>query len=63
MINKRLIAVKTARAINAIEGAPISRYAQVLSAEWAKGELSGLQMKQALVNYHKRIIEQERSHV
>ena len=63
MIQKRLIAVKTAHAINAIEGAPISRYTQILSKEWAKGELSGLQMKQALVSYHKRIIEQEQKHV
>ena len=30
-INRRITAVKTADAINAIEGAPVSRYAQALS--------------------------------
>ena len=36
-INRRITAVKTADAINAIEGAPVSRYAQTLSYAWAKG--------------------------
>ena len=38
---KRIAAVKTADAINAIEGAPISSYARSLSASWARGELTG----------------------
>ena len=57
---KRIAAVKTADAINAIEGAPISSYARSLSASWARGELTGEQMKQALLAYHRRIAEQER---
>ena len=39
---KRIAAVKTADAINAIEGAPISSYARSLSASWARGELTGV---------------------
>ena len=35
---KRIAAVKTADAINAIEGAPISSYARSLSASWARGD-------------------------
>ena len=59
LVKKRIAAVKTADAINAIEGAPIS-YARSLSASWARGELTGEQMKQALLAHHRRIAEQER---
>ena len=59
VIQKRVAAVKTADAINAIEGAPISSYAWVLSSSWAHGELTGQQMKQALLEYHRRMAEQE----
>ena len=37
--NRRVAAVKTADAINAIEGAPVSDYARMLSLSWAKGEI------------------------
>lgn len=60
MMKKRIAAVKTADAINAIEGAPVSDYARVLSTSWARGELTGNQMKKALLDYHKRIAELER---
>ena len=50
---KRITAVKTADAINAIEGAPVSDYARRLSASWARGELTGEQMKTALLASHK----------
>ena len=46
-MKKRIAAVKTADAINAIEGAPVSNYARVLSASWARGELTGSQMKKS----------------
>lgn len=59
VIQKRGAAVKTADAINAIEGAPISSYARALSTSWARGELTGQQMKQALMEYHRRIAKQE----
>ena len=52
-LHKRLAAVKTADAINAIEGAPVSDYARRLSASWARGELTGEQMKTALLASHK----------
>lgn len=59
-MKKRIAAVKTADAINAIEGAPISSYARTLSTSWARGELTGNQMKKALLAYHRKIAEQER---
>lgn len=58
-IKKRIIAVKTADAINAIEGAEISDYAKMLSKCWAFGHLTDNQMKQALLSYHKKIAAQE----
>ena len=61
-LDRRVAAVKTADAINAIEGMPVSDYAVQLSARWANGELSGEQMKDALLAYHKSIAEQVRSH-
>lgn len=59
VVQKRIAAVKTADAINAIEGAPISTYARTLSTSWARGELTGQQMKQALLEYHRRVAERE----
>ena len=59
VIQKRVAAVKTADAINAIEGAPISSYARALSTSWARWELTGQQMKQALLKYHRRVAERE----
>lgn len=52
-LSKRIAAVKTADAINAIEGAPVSDFARRLSASWARGELTGEQMKTALLASHK----------
>jgi hypothetical protein len=60
-LSKRVAAVKTADAINAIEGAPVSDYAKQLSASWARGELTGDQMKAALFAYHKSIAAQVRT--
>ena len=60
--DRRIAAVKTADAINAIEGVPVSDYAKQLSASWARGELTGEQMKAALSAYHKSIAERVRSH-
>ena len=59
-INRRVAAVKTADAINAIEGAPVSDYARKLSASWARGEMTGEQMKAALLASHQRMAEQVR---
>lgn len=60
--NRRVIAVKTADAINAIEGVPVSQYAQTLSAAWACGEITGTKMKQALQAYHLKLAAQVRNH-
>ena len=57
-ISRRITAVKTADAINAIEGVPISDYARTLSRLWAKGELTGEQMKAALLASHKKMAGQ-----
>ena len=62
VLSRRVAAVKTADAINAIEGVPVSQYAKQLSACWARGELTGEQMKAALQTYHKSIAERVRNH-
>ena len=62
-INRRITAVKTADAINAIEGAPVSDYAKTLSAAWARGELTGDQMKSALLASHRKMAGLESRHV
>ena len=58
--SRRLAAVKTADAINAIEGVPVSDYARKLSASWARGELTGDQMRAALSVYHRSIADRVR---
>lgn len=60
-LQRRIAAVKTADAINAIEGAPISDYARELSTRWAKGEITGEQMKAALLAPHRKLAEQVRT--
>lgn len=61
-LNRRMAAVKTADAINAIEGVPVSDYARTLSNCWARGEITGEQMKAALLASHRRIAEQGQRH-
>ena len=61
-ISRRIAAVKTADAINAIEGVPVSDYARILSYRWARGELTGEQMKAALLASHKKIAAQTQRH-
>ena len=56
--HKRLAAVKTADAISAINGVPISADAKFLSEKWVRGELTGEQMKQELLNFHRKIAEE-----
>lgn len=56
---RRLNALKTAAAINAIEGVPVSDYAKALYASWAHGELTGEQMKAALAIRHRQLAAQE----
>ena len=61
-ISRRIAAVKTADAINAIEGVPVSNYARLLSRSWARGELCGEQMKAALLASHRKMAEQVQHH-
>lgn len=61
---RRMQAVKLADALNAIEGVPVSEYAKMLSRRWANGELTGEQMKEALLASHRKLAAQEnRVHV
>ena len=53
--HKMLTAVKTADAINAIKGVPVSADAKFLSEKWVRGELTGNQMKQELLDLHRKI--------
>lgn len=52
---KRRTAVMVADALNKIEGVPVTDYAKELSSQWAKGEITGVQMKAALLKKHKKV--------
>lgn len=52
---KRMAAIKVADALNMIEGVPVSAFAKELSSKWAKGEISGADMKAALIAKHKKV--------
>lgn len=52
---KRMAAIKVADALNMIEGVPVSAFAKDLSSKWAKGEISGADMKAALIAKHKKV--------
>ena len=52
---KRTAAIKVADALNMIEGVPVSTFAKELSEKWAKGEITGADMKAALIAKHKRL--------
>ena len=58
---RRIQAVKLADALNAIEGVPVSEYTKMLSHCWANGDLTGEQMKEALLASHYRLEAQEYS--
>ena len=58
--NRRIQAVKLADALNAIEGVSVSDYAKALSLCWMNGELTGEQMKEALLASHRKLAAQER---
>ena len=51
---KRQNAVRVADALNKIEGVPITAFARELSLKWSKGEITGEQMKAALIAVHKK---------
>lgn len=51
---KRRTAIKVADTLNMVEGVPVSTYAKELSAKWARGEISGAEMKAMLIDNHKK---------
>lgn len=56
--NRRIQAVKLADALIAMEGVTVSDYAKTLSQRWADGELTGEQMKEALLAFHRKLAAQ-----
>lgn len=57
LLQQRIVALKTADAINAIEGTRVSDYARELSIRWDRGEITGEQMKQLLLKSHEEVAE------
>lgn len=55
MQTKRQNAVVLADALNKIEGVPVTDFARELSTKWAKGEITGSEMKAALIAAHKKV--------
>ncbi|MFR6147631.1 MAG: hypothetical protein ACLUJO_19910 [Neglectibacter timonensis] len=53
------MALKTADAISAINGVPVSADAKLLSEKWVRGKLTGEQMKQELLDLHRKIAAEE----
>lgn len=54
VIEKRKAAVRVADNLNRIEGVPVSEKARQLSYKWAQGQITGEEMKAALLAMHKR---------
>lgn len=52
---KRTAAIKVADALNSIEGAPVSAL-QGSFCKWAKGEITGTDMKAALIAKHNKLV-------
>ena len=52
--SRRLRAVRVANAVNKVEGVPVTENARNLSAQWARGEITGEAMKSALLEKHKQ---------
>ena len=52
---KRTAAIKVADTLNNIEGVPVTSYAKELSEKWAKGEITGAQMRAALLAKHRKV--------
>lgn len=60
--NRRTQAEKLADALNTIEGAPITAYAKELSQRWVDGEITGEEMKEALLQYHRNLASLDAQH-
>ena len=53
-IAKRKRAIKIAKAINSIEGAPVSEKAEIIFAQWAEGKLTDEQMRTQMIAMYTR---------
>lgn len=51
---RRIRAVRVANAINKVEGVPVTESARRLSAQWARGEITGKAMKAELLAKHRQ---------
>ena len=51
---KRYAAERVADSCNRIEGVPVSKYAQELSRQWVRAQISGDEMIRELVKQHRR---------
>ena len=56
--NRRIQAVQLADALISMESVTVSDYAKTLSQRWADGELTGEQMKEALLAFHRKLAAQ-----
>lgn len=56
--NRKIQAMKLADALIAMEGVTVSDYAKTLSQRWADGELTGEQIKEALLAFHRKLAAQ-----
>lgn len=53
-LEKRKRAVKISKAINSIEGVPISEKAENVFSQWADGKITGEQMKAKIIQMYSR---------
>lgn len=53
-LNKRKRAVKISKAINSIEGVPVSEKTENVFSQWADGKITGEQMKAQIIQMYSR---------
>ena len=53
-LEKRKRAVKVSKAINSIEGVPVSEKAENIFSQWADGKITGEQMKAQIIQMYKK---------
>lgn len=53
--SKRIASLKVADTLNKIEGIPVSDFVRELSDKWSNGEITGSQMKAALIAAYEKI--------
>ena len=53
-LKKRKRAVKISKAINSIEGVPVSEKTESIYSQWAGGKITGEQMKAQILQMYKK---------